>query len=384
MKAHAVLNLAKQLISCRSITPDDADCQKLLSLRLKKIGFRCEDMSYSGVTNLWARRGDIGPLIVFAGHTDVVPAGPSQHWLYDPFSPTEHEGYLYGRGAADMKSSLAAFTVAVEEFVSRYPKHPGSIALLITSDEEGIAEHGTAFVCNELEKRSVTFDYCIVGEPTSSQALGDICKNGRRGSLSGKITIQGTQGHIAYPHLSTNPIHQIIPALTELLSIKWDQGDFNFSPTAFQISHLNSGNGVSNVTPDRASVEFNLRFSTSTPVEILKSRVHSVLDQNGMNYKLVWKLSGEPFFTHPGTLSQVLSEAIQKEVGVNTNLSTGGGTSDGRFIAKICPQVIEFGPCNKTIHQTNERIEIATLEPLKNIYGRVLKSLLLPNKPNHV
>jgi len=376
--SHAVLDLVRDLIARPSVTPDDLDCQQLLAQRLDRMGFRCETLSRGGVTNLWARRGDTAPLAVFAGHTDVVPPGPRDHWETDPFTPTERDGFLYGRGAADMKSSIAAFVVAAEEFIDAHPAHEGSIALLLTSDEEGPAVDGTVIVCEELQRRGVQLDYCIVGEPTSGTVLGDTCKNGRRGSLSGRLTVKGVQGHVAYPHLARNPVHQLAPALAELVATEWDQGNAYFPPTTFQVSNLNAGTGATNVVPGSAVALFNFRFSTASTPETLKARVHEVLDRHGLEYELHWELGGEPFLTPRGPLTDALVQAITAETGVTAELSTTGGTSDGRFIAKICPQVIEFGPCNATIHKVNERIELASLEPLKNIYRRTLENLLLP------
>ncbi|HYG42500.1 MAG TPA: succinyl-diaminopimelate desuccinylase [Bordetella sp.] len=374
----AVLALVRELIARPSVTPDDVDCQLLLTQRLEQAGFHCETIARGGVTNLWARRGNAGPLVVFAGHTDVVPPGPRDKWDSDPFVPTERDGYLYGRGAADMKSSIAAFVVAAEEFVAADPHHGGSIALLLTSDEEGPAVDGTVIVCNELKARGIQLDYCIVGEPTSSEVLGDTCKNGRRGSLSGKLTVKGIQGHVAYPHLARNPVHQLAPALAELAGTEWDQGNEYFPPTTFQVSNLRAGTGATNVVPGEAVMLFNFRYSTASTPDTLKQRVHALLDKHGLEYDLDWELGGEPFLTPRGTLTDALVEAIRAETGVAAQLSTTGGTSDGRFIAKICPQVIEFGPGNATIHKVNERIELASLEPLKNIYRRTLENLLQP------
>ncbi|OZI76200.1 MULTISPECIES: succinyl-diaminopimelate desuccinylase [Bordetella] len=374
----AVLSLVRELISRPSVTPDDVDCQMLLAQRLEQIGFRCETIARGGVTNLWARRGKSAPLIVFAGHTDVVPPGPRDKWDSDPFVPTERDGYLYGRGAADMKSSIAAFVVAAERFVAAHPQHEGSIALLITSDEEGPAVDGTVIVCDELKARGEQLDYCIVGEPTSGDTLGDTCKNGRRGSLSGRLTVKGIQGHVAYPHLARNPVHQLAPALAEIAATEWDRGNEYFPPTTFQVSNLRAGTGATNVVPGEAVVLFNFRFSTASTPDSLQARVHAILDKHGLEYDLDWELGGEPFLTPRGPLTDALVEAIRAETGVTAELSTTGGTSDGRFIAKICPQVIEFGPCNATIHKVNERIELAALEPLSNIYRRTLENLLLP------
>ena len=371
----AVLSLVKDLVSRSSVTPDDKGCQAVLIERLTRAGFKCETIESGGVTNLWARRGTTAPLAVFAGHTDVVPTGPLEKWTSDPFTPTERDGYLYGRGTADMKSSIAAFVVAAEELVAAHPDIPGSIGLLITSDEEGPATDGTVVVCNALKARGELLDYCIVGEPTSSTTLGDTCKNGRRGSLSGTLVVKGIQGHVAYPHLGRNPLHQLAPALTALTTTEWDAGNEYFPPTTFQVSNLHAGTGATNVIPGEAEMRFNFRFSTASTPESLQSRVHAILDAHGLEYTLDWNLGGEPFLTPRGNLSQALVDAIAAETGVTTELSTTGGTSDGRFIAKICPQVIEFGPGNATIHQIDERVEIASLEPLKNIYRRTLHTL---------
>ncbi len=377
MHQSAVLDLVKDLIARPSVTPVDEDCQSLLAERLSRVGFHCETIAQGGVTNLWARRGTEGPLTVFAGHTDVVPPGPREKWNSDPFVPTERDGFLYGRGAADMKSSIAAFVVAVEEFVAANPQHSGSIAFLITSDEEGPAIDGTVIVCEALKARGEQLDYCIVGEPTSTNAIGDVCKNGRRGSLSGTLTVKGIQGHVAYPHLARNPVHQLAPALAEIVNIEWDQGNEYFPPTTFQVSNLNAGTGATNVVPGEAVAQFNFRFSTASTPDSLKARVHKVLDRHGLEYELQWNLGGEPFLTPRGSLTDALSAAIEAETGRRTELSTTGGTSDGRFIAKICPQVIEFGPCNATIHKVNECIALDSLDPLKNIYRRTLENLLL-------
>ena len=376
MQTSTVLDLTKALIARPSVTPDDKGCQQELAKRLLAVGFACEQLDYGSVKNLWARRGDAGPLLVFAGHTDVVPTGPLDRWDSPPFAPTERDGALYGRGAADMKSSIAAFVVAVEEFVAARPDHQGSIALLITSDEEGPSVDGTVKVCQELARRGVRLDYCIVGEPTSVDRLGDVAKNGRRGSLSGKLTVKGKQGHVAYPHLASNPIHSIAPALLALTVEQWDTGNAYFPATTFQVSNLHAGTGATNVVPGTAVVDFNFRFSTASTPDTLKERVHAILQAHKVAYDLEWTLGGEPFLTPEGELSAALTTAIQAETGVKTQLSTTGGTSDGRFIAKICPQVIEFGPINASIHQVNEHIRLDTLEPLKNIYRRTLEQLL--------
>ena len=373
-----VVALTCELIARPSVTPDDAGCQALLAGRLQAAGFNCEHLRLGEVDNLWATHGSGAPVLVLLGHTDVVPPGPREAWASDPFAPEVRDGVLYGRGAADMKSSIAAFVVAAEEFVAAHPQHGGSIALLITSDEEGPSIDGTAIVCDALKARGEQLDYCIVGEPTSGDVLGDTCKNGRRGSLSGKLTVKGIQGHVAYPHLARNPVHQLAPALAEIVGIEWDQGNEYFPPTTFQVSNLNSGTGATNVVPGEAVALFNFRFATASTPESLKQRVHAVLDKHGLEYDLDWELGGEPFLTPRGSLTDALVQAIHAETGVTAELSTTGGTSDGRFIAKICPQVIEFGPGNATIHKVNERIEIASLEPLKNIYRRTLENLLLP------
>lgn len=376
MSAQPVLELARDLIARPSVTPEDSGCQELLAERLGAVGFQCETMAHGDVTNLWARRGSAAPLLVFAGHTDVVPPGPAEHWKFDPFTPTEHEGNLYGRGAADMKSSIAAFVVAVEEFIAARPDHSGSIALLITSDEEGPALNGTVKVCDALSERGEKPDFCIVGEPTSVDTLGDMIKNGRRGSLSGRLVIQGKQGHVAYPHLARNPVHLVAPALAELVAERWDDGNEYFPPTTFQISNVHAGTGATNVVPGNATLDFNFRFSTASTPESLKRRVHGILDAHGLEYELTWTLGGEPFLTPAGSLSNALAAAIKEITGMEPELSTTGGTSDGRFIAKICPQVVEFGPRNATIHQVNENVAITDLEPLKNVYRGVLERLL--------
>lgn len=378
------LQLTEQLISRRSVTPDDAGCQALIRERLAALGFECHTLEYgpddARVTNLWAlRRGRAGTaakLLAFAGHTDVVPTGPLAHWTSDPFVPTHRDGQLYGRGAADMKTSLAAMVVAVEEFVAATPAHAGSIAFLLTSDEEGPALDGTVRICEWLAARGDRLDYCIVGEPTSVERLGDMIKNGRRGTLSGKLRVIGVQGHIAYPHLALNPIHALAPALAELVATRWDEGNAYFPPTSWQVSNIHAGTGAGNVIPGDTVIDFNFRFSTESTPQALRERVHALLDRHGLKYELAWTLGGEPFLTPVGALSEALGAAIRAQTGVATELSTTGGTSDGRFIAKICPQVIEFGPLNATIHKIDERVEVASLEPLKNIYRDTLMRLL--------
>jgi succinyl-diaminopimelate desuccinylase len=376
------LRLLEALISRRSVTPDDAGCQDLLAARLKACGFVCEQVTDGPesfrVQNLWAiRRGGLpGPTLAFAGHTDVVPTGPLERWTSDPFVPSVRDGQLYGRGAADMKSSIAAFTVAAERFVAANPEHPGAIALLITSDEEGPSVDGTVRLVQRLQARGERLDACIVGEPTSVKQLGDVIKNGRRGTLSGKLKVRGIQGHIAYPQLARNPIHDLAPALAELVATHWDDGNAFFPPTSWQVSNVHAGTGATNVIPGELVLDFNFRFSTESTPEGLKARVHALLDRHGLDYSLAWTLGGEPFLTTPGSLSEALVAAIQAQTGVTPELSTTGGTSDGRFIAKVCPQVVEFGPLNATIHQIDERVELASLEPLTAIYQRTLENFL--------
>jgi len=376
--ALAVRKLTEALISKRSVTPDDAGCQDLIGQRLDALGFQCETLAANGTTNLWAERdgGRPGPLFVFAGHTDVVPPGPLEAWGSDPFVPTERNGRLYGRGAADMKTSLAAFVVATEDFVARRPEHHGRLAFLLTSDEEGPATDGTVQIVNRFEQESRRIDFCVVGEPTSSERLGDMIKNGRRGSLSGRLSVKGIQGHIAYPHQADNPIHRFAPALAELAAHHWDAGNAFFPPTSWQVSNLNSGTGATNVIPGELQALFNFRFSTESTVEALKRRVHEVLDRHQLSYTIEWSLSGHPFLTEPGTLSAALSDEIQAECGLRPILSTTGGTSDGRFIARICSQVIEFGPPNASIHKIDENIQLDEMAPLAGIYRRVLETLL--------
>lgn len=377
MTTNAVLSLARELIARPSITPNDCGCQELLAKRLQAIGFTCETIECGEVTNLWARRGKAKPMIFFAGHTDVVPPGPPELWTNPAFEPMERDGYLYGRGTADMKTSIAAFIIALEQFVEKYPNHPGSLGMLITSDEEGPATEGTVKVCEILAERRENVEYCIVGEPTSLAVLGDMCKNGRRGSLSGRLIVKGVQGHVAYPHLAKNPVHLVAPALNSILSTSWDEGNAYFPPTTFQVSNFHSGNGATNVIAAEAILDFNFRFSTaSTPYE-LKKRVHDLLDKYELDYHIDWTLSGEPFITPRGELSAALTLAIEDEMGYTPELSTTGGTSDGRFIAKICTQVIEFGPVNATIHKSNECVNITSLMQLSNIYRRTLEHLLM-------
>ncbi len=370
------LALTEELITLSSVTPEDKGCQARMAELLQPLGFTCETIQSGAVTNLWARRGTAQPLLVFAGHTDVVPTGPLDQWTSNPFKPTHRDGKLYGRGAADMKTSLAAMIVAVEEFVAAHPHHQGSIGFLITSDEEGPATDGTVVVCDQLKARGEQLDYCIVGEPTSVNKIGDMIKNGRRGTMSGKLTIKGVQGHIAYPHMAKNPIHLAMPALAELAAVTWDTGNEYYLPTSWQMSNIHAGTGASNVIPGVCVVDFNFRFSTASTVEGLQQGVRAVLDKHGLEYDLAWTVGGHPFLTPRGILSQALSDAISAETGLTTELSTTGGTSDGRFIAKICPQVVEFGPTNASIHKIDEHIAVAEIDPLKNIYRRTLENLL--------
>jgi succinyl-diaminopimelate desuccinylase len=370
------LALTEQLIALDSVTPEDKGCQNTLIALLEPLGFICETIQSGDVTNLWARRGSAQPLLVFAGHTDVVPTGPVSQWQSNPFAPTHRDGKLFGRGAADMKTSIAAFIVAVEEFVASTPAHNGSIGLLITSDEEGPATDGTVVVCKLLQERGVQMDYCIVGEPTSSEVLGDMIKNGRRGTMSGKLVVKGIQGHIAYPHLAKNPIHLAAPAMAELSKEVWDEGNEYYLPTSWQMSNIHGGTGASNVIPGEVVIDFNFRFCTASTAEGLQARVKAILDNHGFDYDLKWTIGGHPFLTPKGTLSDALTLAIKDETGITTELSTTGGTSDGRFIAKICPQVVEFGPPNGSIHKIDEHIEVRYIDPLKNIYRRTLENLL--------
>ena len=371
-----IVELTKELIARPSVTPNDAGCLDLIAGLLAPLDFRCERIDANGVSNLWARRGKGKPVVCFAGHTDVVPTGPLEHWLSDPFTPSVRDGALYGRGAADMKSSIAAFVTAIAAFVTAHPDHEGAIAVLFTSDEEGPATHGTVRVVEELQARGERFDYCIVGEPTCTSRLGDMIKNGRRGSLSGRLTVKGVQGHVAYPHLAKNPIHEVAAAIAELAQTKWDEGNEYFPPTTWQISNFNAGTGANNVIPGEAHVKFNFRFSTASTLESLQTRVHGILDRHGVPYDLDWSYDGRPFLTKRGDLVDVLMRAIKTVTGVDAEISTTGGTSDGRFIVDVCPQVVEFGPVNATIHKLNECIDMRDLEVLPRIYGKVLGYLL--------
>jgi len=385
------LTLVEQLIALPSVTPDDAGCQALIAARLAPLGFVCETMlsgpDHFRVANLWAKRSatpagaapHAPKLIVFAGHTDVVPTGPLEQWTSKPFVPTQRDGKLFGRGASDMKTSIAAFVVAVEEFLAANRQANLSIAFLLTSDEEGPSVDGTAVVCQRLQARGEQLDYCIVGEPTSLKRSGDVIKNGRRGTLSGKLTVKGVQGHIAYPHLAKNPIHLVAPALAELVGIEWDKGNAFFPPTTWQVSNIHGGTGASNIIPGTVVVDFNFRFCTESSAESLQQRLQAVLEKHGLqagpDFELAWTLGGRPFLTTPGALVNAVRDAIRDESGIETELSTSGGTSDGRFIAQICPQVIELGPTNASIHKIDEYVPLADIEPLKNIYRRVLEKL---------
>ncbi|MDX1431428.1 MAG: succinyl-diaminopimelate desuccinylase [Gammaproteobacteria bacterium] len=370
------LELAQDLIARRSVTPDDDGCQALLTRRLTRAGFECEALPFGAVSNLWARRGQGVPLLCFAGHTDVVPPGPLEHWRSDPFTPTVRDGQLYGRGAADMKSSIAAFVVAVEAFVREHPDHRGSIALLITSDEEGASIDGTARVVEWLRARKETVDYCIVGEPTSSETLGDTIKNGRRGSLSGRLSVRGRQGHIAYPHLASNPIHRLAPALAELATTEWDHGTEFFPPTAWQVSNLHAGTGATNVIPGVVELDFNFRFSTASTEHSLRARFEAILRRHGLDYTIAWTGLSQPFITPPGRLVSVVGASIEACLQRHPKLSTDGGTSDGRFIATLCPEIVELGPLNASIHKIDEHVALDTLERLPMVYLEILRRLV--------
>ena len=371
------LELTQQLITRKSQFPDDAGCLDILIPLLEPLGFKCERIDMGGVSNLWARRGTAKPLVCFAGHTDVVPTGPLDQWHTDPFTPTIKDGWLYGRGAADMKTSLAAFVVALREFIKEHPDHPGSLAVMFTSDEEGPAIDGTVRVVQALAERGEKLDYCIVGEPTSVKKLGDMIKNGRRGSFTGVLTVKGIQGHVAYPDMARNPIHEVAGAIAELAQTKWDNGNEYFPPTTWQISNFNSGTGANNVIPGSATVRFNFRHSTASNIESLETRVVNILDKHGVHYDIEWRVDGRPFLTPRGDLVDALAKAIKQVTGVDTELSTTGGTSDGRFIADICPQVVECGPPNATIHKIDECIAVAELQQLPLIYERALEHLLV-------
>jgi len=371
------LELAKALIARKSVTPADEGCQQLLIDRLAPLGFKPEVMAHGDVTNLWIRHGSGKPLVVLAGHTDVVPSGPIEKWHSDPFTPTIRDGKLYGRGAADMKTAIAAFATAAERFVRDHPGHPGSVALLITSDEEGPAVDGTVRVVEELKRRGETIDYCIVGEPSSSQVFGDTIKNGRRGTLTGKLAIEGIQGHVAYPQRAKNPVHLAAPALAELVATEWDKGNAHFPPTTFQVSNIHAGMGAQNIIPGQVRIDFNFRFSTESTPEGLKARVKEILDRHGLDYSIDWILGGKPFLTQRGRLVETLSNVVKRVSGVTPEINCTGGTSDGRFIIDICPQVVEFGPVNRSIHKVNEAVALEEVEPLAEVYRLALEGLLL-------
>tara|TARA_B110000046_G_scaffold183397_1_gene219452 strand:- start:1951 stop:3084 length:1134 start_codon:yes stop_codon:yes gene_type:complete len=371
----STLILTKDLIARSSVTPDDKGCQQVMIERLEAIGFVVDKLRFDDVDNFWAVRGQSGPILCFAGHTDVVPTGPESNWTYPPFKPTEHEGQLYGRGAADMKGSLAAMIVAVEQFVAEHPNHSGRIAFLITSDEEGIAANGTVKVVKWLQEQGITPEYCLVGEPSSTHQCGDVIKNGRRGSLGCAMRIKGKQGHVAYPHLASNPIHNATPALTDLAAEVWDQGNQFFPATSFQISNIHGGTGVTNVIPGELEVVFNFRFSTEVTEQILRQRTEAILDKHGLDYQMTWTLNGQAFLTAEGKLVEAAVTSIQAVTGLEAELSTAGGTSDGRFIAPMGTQVVELGPVNASIHQVDENVNIADLDILTNIYQTLLVRL---------
>ena len=374
----ATLDLARELIALPSVTPEDAGCQELMIARLEALGFRAERLPFGEVSNFWAQRGEGEPLFAFAGHTDVVPSGPLDAWTSDPFMPALREGRLYGRGAADMKGSLAAMVTACERFVAAHPDHRGAIGFLITSDEEGPSVDGTRRVVEVLQQRGVRIDCCLVGEPTAERWVGDVIKNGRRGSLGATLTVRGTQGHIAYPHLADNPIHRLAPALAELCALRWDSGNEFFPPTSFQVSNIRAGTGADNVIPGDAQLLFNFRYSTETDAETLRARVEAVLRAHELDFELVWRHSGAPFLTRPGTLVAAARAAVQEVTGRQPALSTSGGTSDGRFIAPTGAQVLELGPVNATIHKVDECVDVDELDALSAIYEQILRRLLAP------
>jgi succinyl-diaminopimelate desuccinylase len=374
--AQDTLDLALDLLRRESVSPRDAGCQDVIAARLEKLGFQIERHPHNGVDNLWARRGTASPVVCFAGHTDVVPTGPLDQWETPPFQPTVRDGLLYARGAADMKTSDAAFVTATERFLAAHPGHKGSIAFLLTSDEEGPAVDGTVRVVEALKARGEMLDYCIVGEPSSAAEFGDTIKNGRRGSLSGTLRVKGVQGHIAYPHLAKNPIHLAAPAITELADTMWDEGNAWFPPTTWQISNIRGGTGATNVIPGEVEIQFNFRYATASTADGLMDAMHEILDDHGLDYEIDWNLSAKPFVTPRGALCDRLSEAIREVTGVTPGLSTSGGTSDGRFIAEICREVVEFGPLNATIHKLNECIAVEDIERLSAIYEKTLEKLL--------
>jgi succinyl-diaminopimelate desuccinylase len=371
------LELAKELIARPSQTPRDAGCQEILIKRLEPLGFKAERLPFGDVVNLWALRGAAKPLVVFAGHTDVVPCGPREAWKSDPYQPEVRDGHLYGRGASDMKSSLAAFITGIEDFLTKHPQHQGSIGLLITSDEEGPAVNGTVKVMEWLGKHGIKIDYCVVGEPSCTNKLGDTVKIGRRGSLTGRLTVHGKQGHVAYPHLAQNPIHTLAPALTELTATEWDRGNADFPPTSFQVSNIHGGTGAENVIPGRLEVVFNFRFSTAVTDADLRRRVEEILQRHGVEHQLQWVLSGHPFLTRGTALIEAVRAAVKQELNLDADISTGGGTSDGRFIAPTGAEVVEIGPLNRTIHQIDECIAVADIGRLARVYRRILENLLL-------
>lgn len=372
----ATLALTQELISRPSVSPEDQGCLEIITQRLTALGFKVERLAFGPVENIWARHGDSGPVLCFAGHTDVVPTGPREEWHTDPFEPVIKDGILYGRGAADMKSGLAAMITAAERFIAKYPQHTGTLAFLLTSDEEGPSVDGTRRVMEVLEARNEKIDWCVVGEPTSTEALGDMIKIGRRGSLSGKLTVHGIQGHVAYPHLADNPVHAVAPALAELAARVWDNGNEFFQPTTFQISNINAGTGAPNVIPGDLKARFNLRFSTEQTVEKLQQTIVGILDRHKVNYTLEWFVSGLPFFTAPGTLSNAVQQAVREKTGRTPEMSTTGGTSDGRFIAPTGAQVVELGVLNATIHKVNECVRVTDVETISETYERVMELLL--------
>ena len=376
--SNPTLELARELLARPSVTPADGGCCDLFAARLGQLGFTCEFINRNGVTNLWARRGSTAPLFVFAGHTDVVPTGPLEKWTSPPFAPEIRDGMLYGRGAADMKSSLAAMLTATEAFLADHPEHPGSLAFLLTSDEEGDANDGTVAVVDTLKARGEHIDYCIIGEPTSVDTLGDMIKNGRRGSLSGVLTVKGVQCHIAYPEKGRNPIHEAAPALAELAATVWDAGNAYYQPTTWQISNIHGGTGATNVVPGSLEIKFNFRFSTASTPESLQQGLTAILDKHGLDYAIHWTLGARPFLTGRGPLADAASAAIREVCGIDTELSTTGGTSDGRFIADICSQMLEIGPVNATSHKIDECVDIDALPRLSRIYQRLLEQMLTP------
>ena len=371
-----VIELTKALVARSSVTPDDAGCQELMIARLEALGFSVERMRFGEVDNFWARRGTTGPLLCFAGHTDVVPSGPETAWTSPPFTPTERDGCLWGRGTADMKAGLAAMLVACEEFLATCPEPAGSIAFLITSDEEGPAQDGTRAVIEALEARGEKIDWCLVGEPSSKERLGDMLRTGRRGSLSGDLVVTGVQGHVAYPETAANPLHKLAPVLAELVSLEWDTGNDAFPPSSFQLTNLHSGTGFRNVTPGSAELKFNIRYSTEQTFEGLQARIHEVLDRHGLDYEIQWRDAGRPFLTRPGVFLDGVRSVVREVTGIEPELSTGGGTSDGRFIAPTGAAVVELGPVNASIHKIDEHVRIADLEPLKDLYLALLRKLL--------